>query len=228
LDADVIQASRHDPVGFARLITPKENAPDRARCYGADMSAAIQLPVRFSLQEFLSWEPGDGRRYELVDGQPRAMAPTSAVHGVLQAQLASRLHNHLRERGSACRVATNPGIIPALLSAQNYREPDIGVTCSPVRPGQLMLPDPVLLVEILSPGNQADTWSNVWTYTSIATVQDILILHSTRVAAELLRRTGDGGWPGQTTTICEGNLVFNSIDFAVPLAEIHDGTGLTG
>jgi Uma2 family endonuclease len=190
------------------------------------MSAA-RLPVRLSLQEFLSWEPGDGRRYELVDGLPRAMAPSSNIHGFLQAELGSLLRNHLRERGSECRVISNPGVVPHLLSAHNYREPDLGVTCQPVRPGDATLTDPVLLIEILSPSNQSETWSNVWTYTTIPSVQEILILNSTRIGAELLRRKSDSGWPQETEIIRDGDLVLTSIDFRVPLAELYAGTGLS-
>jgi hypothetical protein len=43
--------------------------------------------------------------------------------------------------------------------------------------------DPVPLIEIQSPGNQAQTWSNVWAYTSITSVMEILVLHSMRVTA---------------------------------------------
>ena len=48
--------------------------------------------------------------------------------------------------------------------------------------------DPVLLVEILSPSNRAETWTNVWAYTTIPSVREILVLHSLRIRAELLRR----------------------------------------
>jgi Uma2 family endonuclease len=94
-----------------------------------------------------------------------------------------------------------------------------------VFPGQATLPDPVLLVEILSPSNQAER-SNVWTYTSIPSVQKILILHSARIRAELLRRLPDGGWPEQTHPIDDGDLVLTSIGFRVPMTDLYARTGL--
>ena len=47
--------------------------------------------------DFLTW-PGDGRakRYELVNGQVRAMSPGSAVHGLIQATLTGIIRQHLR------------------------------------------------------------------------------------------------------------------------------------
>ena len=57
------------------------------------MVALAQIPVRMSVEEFLNWESADGLRYELVDGEPRAMAPAGAVHGFLQNQLGRLIGN---------------------------------------------------------------------------------------------------------------------------------------
>jgi Uma2 family endonuclease len=55
-----------------------------------------------SARKFLSFKPSDGMRYELVDGEPRAMAPTSTVHGYLQSELGRLIGNHLREHRPGC------------------------------------------------------------------------------------------------------------------------------
>jgi len=180
-----------------------------------------------TVRDFLDWESGDGLRYELVDGEPRAMAPAGTIHGFLQSELSRVIGNHLRDHRPGCDVLANPGIVPHVLSAHNVRVPDLAVTCSPLRPGQATLPDPVLVIEILSPSNQAQTWSNVWTYTSIPSVQEILVLHSSRIAAELLRRTAEGGWPEQPELIGDAVMTLSSIGFAMPLADLYTRTGLT-
>ena len=101
------------------------------------------------------------------------------------------------------------------------------MTCSPYTDEQSILKDPVLLVEIISPSNQADTWSNVWTYTTIPSVQEILVLHSAKIRADLLRRTENGGWPETPETITEGDLVLESVGARFPLASIYRTTRLT-
>lgn len=181
-----------------------------------------------TLQEFLTWDPGDGLQYELVDGEPRAMAPATTIHGRLQARLARLIDTHLERNNTACSAVVNPGVVPRLLSAHNARIPDLGVTCSSVLPGQAILPDPVLLIEILSPSNQAETWSNVWTYTSTPSVQEILVLHADRIAVELLRRTREGAWPEEPQEITAGALELTSIGFAIELATLYERTGLDG
>jgi Uma2 family endonuclease len=179
-----------------------------------------------SVAEFLTWEAGDGLRYELVDGQPRAMAPASIVHGVLQSELTQLIGGHLRRQGNRCRVVTAPGVIPRVLSGQNVRIPDLGVTCAPVSSAQQTIVDPVLLIEILSPSNRAETWSNVWTYTSLPSVQEILVLQSDAIAAHVLRRDLAGAWPETPEKIVSGDLVLASIGFRVALADIYIGTDL--
>ncbi len=191
------------------------------------MTAPARLPIHMSLQDFLAWESGDGLRYELIDGLPRAMAPRSTIHGFLQNELGSLIRDHLRAQRSDCAVIANPGVVPPVLSDRNMRVPDLGVTCTPLRPGQPTLADPVLLVEILSPGNQAKTWSNVWAYTSIKSVQEILVLHSGRIAADILRRSPEGAWPERTDQITGGDLILTSIAFRTPLAELYARTGLS-
>ncbi len=178
-----------------------------------------------SVTDFLNWNPGDGRRYQLVDGEPRLMAPANRTHGTLQSELASLIRNHLRSRGSECDVVSAPGVVPRMLPDHNMRVPDLGVTCTPYDVEQASLPDPVLLVEILSPSNQTDTWANVWAYTSIPSVQEILVLRSDRIEAELLRRLPDGAWP-ERPEVVRGELMLKSIDFRAPLAEIYARTRL--
>jgi Uma2 family endonuclease len=182
--------------------------------------------VRMTLAEFLRWVPGDPsvRAWQLIDGEPVAMAPGNRVHGAIQAELAALLRNHLLEVGSPCQVATEPGIVPKLRANRNYRIPDIGVTCAPPS-ADLMLPDPVLLIEILSPSNDVETWANVWTYASIPTVSEILVVHTTRVAAELLRRDSNGQWPDEPMPLGSGDLLtLESISFRAPLRSIYRTT----
>ncbi|MBV8091397.1 MAG: Uma2 family endonuclease [Alphaproteobacteria bacterium] len=190
------------------------------------MVVAAEVPVWMTVDEFLNWDSEDGYRYELVDGEPRAMAPASTLHGFLQNELGSLIRNHLREKAPACEVVANSGVIPRLLSEQNVRIPDLAVTCSQLAAGQPTLPDPVLPIEILSPSNQAKTWTNVWAYTSIPSVREILVLRADRVAAELLRRSPESEWPDRPMSIGAGDLVLESIGFRVALADLYARTGL--
>jgi Uma2 family endonuclease len=190
------------------------------------MPAAAKHPGHMTVEEFFAWDSADPLRYELVDGDAVAMAPASPMHGFLQAELGSLIRNHLRQHRPRCELIANPGVVPHLLSAHNCRIPDLAVTCLPLTLRHPTLADPVLVVEILSPSSKAHTWANVRSYTSIPSVQEILVLHSTRMAAELLRRAADGSWPAEPDFVSSGNLALASIGFAVTLAELYARTGL--
>jgi Uma2 family endonuclease len=190
------------------------------------MNRLAKAPVDMGVQDFLIWDPGDHLRYELVDGAPRAMAPASNIHAFLQSELGRLIGNHLRQAAAACEVLANPGVIPHLMSARNMRIPDLGVTCAALVSGQQAIIDPILLVEILSPSNQAKNWSNVWAYTSIPRLREILVLHTNRVCAKILRRDHEGNWPNEPAEHLLGDLELTSIDFTLPLHELYRRTGL--
>jgi Uma2 family endonuclease len=89
------------------------------------------------------------------------------------------------------------------------------------------LPDPIVLIEILSPGNAKDTWDNVWAYTTIPSVREIVVVHSTRVLAEVLGRGPDGSWPKEPDkAVREDTLRLDSIDFACAMPDIYAQTHL--
>ena len=84
-----------------------------------------------------------------------------------------------------------------------------------------------MLIEILSPGNASDTWDNVWSYTTIPSVREIVVVHSTRVFAELLRRDADGNWPASPRRSGPtARLRLDSIGFACPLPAVYAQTHL--
>ncbi len=190
------------------------------------MTAALKIPVRMTLAEFLAWNPPGGQTWQLVDGEPRAMAPASRTHGAIQGELARLIGNHLTDRSGPCTLITAPGVIPRVQSDTNIRVPDLAVTCSPYAAEESALTEPLLLIEILSPSNQAETWANVWAYTTIPSVREILIVQSSAIGAELLRRAPDGTWPRQPEHLEAGELYLSSIDFRVPLAALYRTTRL--
>lgn len=80
------------------------------------------------------------------------------------------------------------------------------------------------LIEILFPSNQAETWANVWAYATIPSVQEILVLKTASIGAELLRRNQDGSWPRQPLAIETGELTLESIGLSIPLAAAYRTT----
>lgn len=68
---------------------------------------ASRAPKRMTLAEFLQWDDGTGRRYQLVDGIPVMMAPSLEAHGELALALGAEIRSRLRP---PCRVISEAGI----------------------------------------------------------------------------------------------------------------------
>ncbi len=181
-----------------------------------------------TVAEFLEWDSGDrtGALWQLRDGEPEMMAPASDPHGSIQSELAYLLIAHLLSRGSHCRVVMAPGVVPAERSGESCLVPDLGVTCAPPARARL-LHEPVVLIEILSPTNVSKTRANVLAYRTIPSVAEIVVLRSTGIAAEVLRRGPDGAWPQEPDIIdADGELRLDSIGFAAPLRAAYRTTDL--
>jgi Uma2 family endonuclease len=186
------------------------------------MSAANQLPAAMTAAEFLDWNPQDSDRWELIDGTPQAMAPASPRHGAIQNEAGRLIGNHLAEARPACRVIIEPGIQPKVRANVNVRVPDLAVTCAEWNPDERLLHNPVVVIEILSPSNKADTWANVWSYVTIPSVLEILVLHTADVQADLLRREADGTWPDNPVPLVRGDdITLESIGFTMSLAAFY-------
>jgi hypothetical protein len=70
------------------------------------------LPHLMAVAAFLGWQTPDGSdRSELIDGMPEAMALSSPRHGLIQAEAARVLCNHLTEQPHR-RVVTGPDVQP--------------------------------------------------------------------------------------------------------------------
>ena len=136
-------------------------------CQTAAMPTALKIPDVMSVDAFLSWDAPKGYLWQLIDGVPLAMSPPAPLHGVIQSEATRLIGNHLVEQGRPCVVVTTPGVSPRFRSDRNFMIPDLAVTCSPADLTGKGLREPVVLIEILSPSNHAETWRNIWAYMTI-------------------------------------------------------------
>lgn len=197
----------------------------RGLCYDPPMSEPVyKVPAMMDVAEFLAWDSPGNQRWQLVDGRPNAMAPASETHNILQGELGALIRNHLVTMGRRCTLVPNAGIVPHVRSDRNVRIPDLAVTCTRSRQESQATSDPVLLIEILSPSNHSETWMNVWAYTTIPSVEEIIVLHSTAVRAEVLRRDSTGNWPERPDVLEQGSLKFVSIGLEIPLIAAYAGS----
>jgi Uma2 family endonuclease len=178
-----------------------------------------------TVAEFLCWEDGTDTRYELLAGEPVAMAPPAVAHGVLALRLGVRIEAALRSR-PPCIAQSEAGIAKPDRDDTCYVA-DLAVTCTPLRPGQHLITDPLLIVEILSPDTVAhDRHTKVSDYRRIESVQEILLIDSERVFAEVLRRDGER-WITEIVQGRDAVLSLAAIDLSVPMSDLYEGIPIT-
>lgn len=188
-------------------------------------------PRLMTMEEYLAWEARQEFKHELVDGVPmlrwpgqgaQAMAGASAAHNVICRNaivaLARRLPKGCSPFGSDAKI-----LIEAVGRA---RYPDVTVQCGPFDPKQTHLPNPVAVIEVLSPSN---TWfdqsDRLRDYQSVASIAHILFLSQERAEGELLSRDGEG-WRATRLRGLEAQAAFTAFECALPFAELYDGLEL--
>ena len=189
---------------------------------------ATPFPLRMTEAEFLDW-PGDGsgRRFHLIDGEVRPMSPASRIHGVIQANLAFLLVAAVRALPVPLQVITEGAII-LLPGGGNVRVPDLVVAPDADERGDQAVTDPILVVEILSPGNGAATRENVRAHATSPGMRDIAVIHTGRMQAELHARDGQGVWQAKPTLVERGGrLRLGSIGLDCLLDDVYANTWLT-
>ena len=122
------------------------------------MARAAEQPRRYTYGDIMAWE--DGKRYELYDGVPLALASPTDVHQLILMELGAQLHGFLR--GKPCRVYPAPFDVRLFDAdedkpedSENVVQPDLMVVCDPSkvdRHGVHGAPD--LVIEILSPSTR--------------------------------------------------------------------------
>src|SRR5207237_10680479 len=107
--------------------------------------------------------------------------------------------------------------------ADTYFVADIAATCAPIEGGRQAIKDPFLIVEILSPSTERhDRRIKLPVYRQIATVQEILLIASDGLYAELHRRAG-AQWITEILRGADARLALISVGIDIPLAALYDG-----
>jgi Uma2 family endonuclease len=179
---------------------------------------------RMTLAEFLRWEDGTDTRYQLLAGVPVAMAPPAIAHGILALRLGARVDAALRSR-SPCFGQSEAGIARPDRDDTCYIA-DLAVSCTRAERGQQLVQDPLLIVEILSPGTALyDRQTKVADYRRIPSVKEILLIDSTSVFAEVLRREGDR-WITEIVRGPQATLSLASIGLTAAMSDLYEGIDL--
>ena len=189
------------------------------------MMALVQPVPRMTVEEFFAWDGGGHvGKLELVDGTVRAQTYASGAHGTIQSALATAIRNHLRANRPGCRVGSEVGVIPRFDAARNVRKPDLTVTCTAHTPGERAFPNPVLIVEVLSPSNAEETWESIRACATIPSIAEILVVESESIQAQIVRKDEKGAWPEPGESVAAGGTIrLMTLGLEIAMDEVYDG-----
>lgn len=170
------------------------------------------------LEEFLAWDAPGPTSWELYDGHPVAMAPSSDAHGTVVMNLGSLLRARL---SPPCRVRGEAGILLPH-RGRSFYVADLAVSCRPAEANRSDIPEPLLLTEVLSPSTERnDRRIKLPDYRRIPSVQEILYIDPTRVYCELHRRLDGERWELVILTDPADALPLSLCAEPIPLAEVY-------
>ncbi len=179
------------------------------------MSAALRLDFPRTTEEFLAWERRQELRYEWDGVQPIAMVGGTLAHSLLASRLADALRPGLRPGCTVFRADAK--VLTAAGSRARY--PDLVVTCSPFRPGELAVPAPILIVEVLSESTSAtDLGIKRQEYAALPSLQRYVILSNEERAAFVFARARDFA-----AEEVRDVLHLAEFEVSVPLAALYEG-----
>jgi len=161
-------------------------------------------------------EFGDAWRYELVDGVIVAHAAPSPDHGAIIAALTTAIDERLEARpGSGRRTESGSGAAPKSQQRPTARIPDAIVRCGE---------HPRVTFGVVSP-SELRAWRardrRRLHLQDIEGVQEIVEIYEAEAAVHVYRRNAAGQWLFSPVSGLEAVLALESMDLAIPLAEIY-------
>ena len=176
--------------------------------------------IEMAVPEFLSWweKQGDDARFELVDGIAYAMGRDRVRHNETKMRAVTALQNAIRTANVDCRAYTDGiGVSP---DSRNYRLPDAAVNCGPVDPEAYILPNPVIVVEIVSPSGEArDVHEKMIDYFAIKSVCHYLIVFEDRGCVVHHRRKNSSE-KVETTFVTSGEIELTPPSIRISVSDL--------
>lgn len=183
------------------------------------MIAAPALSPRFSWDDYRRWP--DGERWELIDGQPWAMAPAPSIsHQTVAGRCYARLERHLN--GKPCRPFIAPTDVK--LSDFDVVQPDVLVVCDPTKVTQTHIEGaPELVIEVLSPHTAARDLRDKKALYERAGVREYLVIDPLEQYAVRFRRDDRGRFGEGAVIAAQEAVALATLEgFTLPLWELFD------
>jgi Uma2 family endonuclease len=181
----------------------------------------IAQPEHLTAEAFIAWAAGRPGRYELVAGTVVAMAPERVGHTLVKGNAYAALRAAVARAGLPCQALTD-GATVVVDEATAY-QPDALLRCGQaLDPGALVVPDPLLVVEVASPSSERiDSGAKLEDYARIPGLAHYLILRPETRSVIHHRREADGRFGA--SFLREGAFALDPPGIELEVADLFDG-----
>jgi Uma2 family endonuclease len=170
-------------------------------------------------EQFFHWAEAQDARYEFDGFEPVAMTGGNLNHNRISFNIHTALRGRLR--GSSREpLGLDAGVATI---GDTVRYPDAVVTCSPAHGGSRLVPDPVVVFEVISPTSaHVDRIVKVREYAAVDSIRRFVIVESASVGLTVHERQAAGQRWTVTTVTAEDLLPLPEIGLEIPVVEIYE------
>jgi Uma2 family endonuclease len=177
-------------------------------------------PHPWTVDDFLAFEAEEPERYEFVDGIVRMMTGGSAAHSAIKGNTFAEFRAALR--AGPCRVDVDD---LKVVTATAVMYPDILVICRPMAPDDDRVPDPTVVVEVLSPTTETHDRIRKWReYQTIASLQHFVLVTQSERRVEVYTRDRDG-WQLAVVEPPADTVALKAIGANLSVGAIYENSG---
>jgi len=185
---------------------------------------AMDAPVYISRADYRARAEQQPRgRFERVDGRVVQMERQTVGHVRMKMAVWLALDNAVRVAGLKCQAYPN-GVTVEVGEDTDYLPDALVNLGTPPQPDDFAAPNPVVVVEVLSPGTRSiDTTEKLAGYFRVASIQHYLIVGARRQEVVHYRRSGDAI---VTTVLTDGAIALDPPGIAITIDAIYRDVAL--
>jgi Uma2 family endonuclease len=174
-----------------------------------------------SVEDYLAAEAVSDVRHEYLGGLVYAMAGETRDHNQIVQNVGFALRQHLQ--GGPCKLyLSDIRVNFDLRNDEYYYYPDVVVTCDPRDSHPRFIRHPKLIIEVLSDHTERiDKREKFFAYTSIASLEEYVLIAQARPEVTIFRRAGD--WKAERISGAKAKVALQSLKLSLPLSVIFEG-----
>jgi Uma2 family endonuclease len=171
-----------------------------------------------SVEEFLPWAERQPERWELFDGVAVSMSPERVIHGDTKYRAARAFDEAIGKARVPCRFVLDSAAVR--IDSRNSYQPDLLVYCGePVSGDTIVIPEPLVVVEVLSPGNaMTDLRDKLQGYFRVPSIKHYLVIDpDKRIVIHHARGSGEDI---ATRIVSDGHIALDPPGLSIPVVDL--------